>query len=235
MAAADDGLGFELTSDFYSKYIWRGQQVNDDPVSQTSISVSYKGLTASIWGNLDLTDYGGNSGEFTEWDSTLDYSGTIGDQGKIGYSLGFINYHFPSIVGDTTEFYWGFNFDVPLSPYITVYHDIGNIKGTYVNVGISHSIEKIARLTENIPIGLDFSLSAGWADSKYNNGYWGVDKSGINDLLMTVGFPIDLGNGWTVTPNLNYSTIISSSLRDSSNLNGVSDSFYSGVSIAKSF
>jgi len=46
--SADDGIDFEVTTDFFSKYIWRGQNLDDDPVFQTGISASYKGLTALI-------------------------------------------------------------------------------------------------------------------------------------------------------------------------------------------
>jgi len=234
-AFAEDKVELELTTDFFSKYVWRGQEINEDFVFQTGLSAGYKGFTAGIWGNLDLTDFGGNRGEFTEWDYSIDYSGTIGEDGKVGYSLGLINYHFPSVVGDTTEFYWGFSFDVPLSPYITVYHDIDVVEGTYVNAGISHSIEDAVKLTDNLSANLDLGLSLGWANSSYNNAYWGVDKSGLNDLLFSVALPVDLGGGWAVTPSFNYSTILSNDLRGSTNFNGNSDSFYAGVSISKSF
>ncbi|MCD4830966.1 MAG: hypothetical protein K8R02_04045 [Anaerohalosphaeraceae bacterium] len=235
MAKAGDGIEFEITSDFYSKYVWRGQQLNDDYVFQTGVSASYKGLTAAIWGNLDLTEFGNNRGEFTEFDYSLDYSGTIGEEGKVGYSVGLINYHFPSIIGDTTEFYWGFSFDVFLQPYVTVYHDIDVVDGIYVNAGISHSFAEAIKLTESLSADLDLGLSLGWADSKYNKAYWDVDEATFNDLLFTVALPIDLGSGWTVTPSFNYSFIVSDSIRNSANFNGDSDSFYTGISIAKSF
>ncbi|MFA6176924.1 MAG: MltA-interacting MipA family protein, partial [Phycisphaerae bacterium] len=39
---AGDDFAFNLTSDFYSKYVWRGQLLNDDPVFQPSIGIGYK-------------------------------------------------------------------------------------------------------------------------------------------------------------------------------------------------
>ena len=72
---AEDKIDFEVTADYFGKYIWRGQNLSDDPVFQPGISFSYKGLTAGLWGSLETTSINNNSGEFTEWDYSLDYSG----------------------------------------------------------------------------------------------------------------------------------------------------------------
>ncbi len=68
---ADKGIptvDFEITTDFFSKYIWRGQNLSDDSVFQTGINLSYSKLTATIWSNMDLTNINGNSGDFSELD-----------------------------------------------------------------------------------------------------------------------------------------------------------------------
>ena len=161
-AIAEDKIDFEITADYFGKYIWRGQNLSDDPVFQPGLSASYKGLTAGVWGNLETTSINNNSGKFTEWDYSLDYSGDFPGLKGIGYSVGLINYHFPSVVGDTTEFYWGLNFDLPLSPSVTVYHDIDEVKGTYASFGLSYSIDRIAELTPDIPMGMEISASLGF-------------------------------------------------------------------------
>ncbi|KJJ84543.1 secreted protein, partial [Candidatus Omnitrophus magneticus] len=38
---------------FLTKYIWRGQNVGNDPVMQPDATISKWGLSASIWGNYD--------------------------------------------------------------------------------------------------------------------------------------------------------------------------------------
>ncbi|MEE9567806.1 MAG: hypothetical protein V3W37_00350, partial [Candidatus Binatia bacterium] len=73
----ENGIEFEVTVDYVSKYIGRGQNYNDDPVLQPGISASYAGLTAAIWGSFDLTNYTGNSGDFYELDYSLDYSADL--------------------------------------------------------------------------------------------------------------------------------------------------------------
>ncbi len=77
---ADTGnpaINFGLSVDYFGKYILRGQNLDDDPVLQSNISVSYGKLTASLWGNFELTNINGNSGDFTELDPSLDYSDTF--------------------------------------------------------------------------------------------------------------------------------------------------------------
>ena len=91
---AEGDISYEVTTDFFSKYVWRGQNISDDWVFQPGFSATYNGLTAGIWGNLDLTSDNDERGEFIEFDYYLDYSGQIND--VIGYSLGSIYYYFRS-------------------------------------------------------------------------------------------------------------------------------------------
>ncbi|MFA6186987.1 MAG: hypothetical protein WC770_07240 [Phycisphaerae bacterium] len=235
---AGDDFSFNLTSDFYTKYIWRGQVIDNGAVFQPSIGVGYKGWTASIWGNLNLTDYGvnDNSGEFTEYDLALDYSGKFSEDSKIGYSIGTIHYHFPSFSAiDTTEIYWGLNFDVPLSPAIKVYHGLGNENGAYVNLSIGHTYEKFMTFSEKCYCNLVWGASLGWGNGTYNKDYWGVDESRLNDLAFTLALPICFPGGWTVKPSINYVTLVDGTIRSSDVYAKSSDYLFTGVSIGKSF
>ena len=226
--------GFEITADYLGKYVWRGQNLNDDPVFQPGVSMTMGGLTAGVWASQDTTTINGQNGEFTEWDYSLDYSGDVPIIEGVGYSLGVINYHFPSVVGDTTEVYWGLNFDMPLSPSFTLYHDIDVIDGTYAEFGLGHSIEKIAELGPETPVGMDIGASVGWGSASYNKGYWSTDESKLNDLALSVSFPFEIG-GWSVTPSLNYVTLLDSRLRDTDTFSEESEYFFVGISAAKGF
>jgi hypothetical protein len=232
---AAEGIDFELTADYFGKYIWRGQNLDDESVFQPGFSASYMGLTASIWGSLEMTNINGNSGDFSEVDYSFDYSGEIPGMKGVGYSVGMVYYDFPGTsVDSTTEFYWGFNFDVPLSPSITVYHDVDEAKGSYVSLAFEHSIEKIIELRPDLPVGMEIGTSLGWGSGSYNKYYWGVDQSKMQDLTFSVSFPLELG-GWTVAPSLNYVTLLSGSIRDTDAYGTDSDYFFAGVSLSKSF
>lgn len=235
-SAGGEKVSYSLSSDFYSQYVWRGHNLVDDWVWQPSVGIAKGPWSAGIWGNLDLTDENDQSGEFTEYDFYGSYSWAVTE--NLMLSMGYIFYRFPS-VGSTQELYWGLTVDAVLNPSLTVYYDFDDINGTYVSAGVSHSIEKIADLTESIPIGLTFSCSVGWGDSNYNKGYWTdaggdpISSSAWNDLGIKVAFPIAFGT-WTLTPSVHFVTVLDSEIRQ-----GLSSSdrnlFFTGVSLSTAF
>ena len=240
-AEAEDKIGFSIGSDFYSKYVWRGQVITNGAAFQPSVTATYGKFTANVWGNVDMTNYahgpyGDQSGEFTEYDLTLNYSNKLSEDSKIGYSVGTIHYHFPSFSNtDTTELYWGFNFDVPLKPAIKVYHGLGNENGTYVNFSIGHTLEKVVTWSEKCYCDLQLGASLGWGSGTYNKDYWGVDEARLNDLAFTLGLPICFPGNWTVKPCINYVMLVDGKIRDTDVYSKSSDYFFTGIGISKSF
>lgn len=228
-------VSFDVSADFYGKYIWRGQNLSDDPAFQPGISANYKGLTASVWGNMDLTNINGNSGDFSELDYSLGYSAAVPGVEGLGYSIGVIYYDFPGTdLPDTTEVYWGLSLDLPLSPSITVYHDVDEAEGSYISLGLAHSIEKIAELGSDLSVGMEIGAGLGWGSASYNKYYWGTEQSKMQDFSFSVSFPIEV-IGWTISPSLNYVTLLSDDIRDTDVYGTDSDFFFAGVSISKSF
>lgn len=235
MVCAEDVIVFELTADLFSKYIWRGQNLNDDPVFQPGLSIGYGGLTAIIWGSLELTNINGNDCDFTEVEYTLDYSGDFPFVSSAGYSVGLINYDFPNtMTKDTTELYWGLSFELPASPSITFYHDLDEAEGTYISLGVGHSVEKNVELWPSVPVGMEMGASIGWASGSYNKYYWTTDQSKLQDITISASFPLEL-LGWTMTPSLRYVTLVSNDIRDTDTYGTDSDFFLAGVSFSKRF
>ena len=231
---AEDEISVGTSADFLSKYVWRGQDLVDDWVLQPGASIGYKGITASFWGNLDLTDENGNQGEFSEIDLTLDYSGQVPGIDLVSYSLGVINYDFPaSGADDTWELYWGFGLDVPASPSVTVYHDVDEVDGTYVSFGVGHSFENLFEIDSGVGVGLDLGASIGWGSASYNKFYWGPNKSELNDLVLSAALPFEVA-GFTITPKANYITLMGEDIREP-NTYGQNDMWIVGVGISKEF
>jgi hypothetical protein len=226
---------FEVTADYFSKYIWRGQNYNDDPVLQPGVSATYRGLTAMIWGSLETTNINGNSGDFSEVDYLLYYSGVLPSLEGVNYSIGAGYYNFPGTkVKDTTEVYAGLSFDLPLRPSVTFYHDVDEADGTYVSLAVAYSVERIAGLGKDMPLGMGISASLGWGSGSYNKYYWGTDQSKLNDLTLSASFPMEIA-GCTLAPSLNYVTLLSDDIRDTDVYGTDSDFFFVGVSLSKSF
>ncbi len=232
---AETAVGIDVSADIFGKYIWRGQNLNNSTVFQPCIDLSYAGFTASIWGNLDMTNANGEGGEFTEWNFSLDYSAAVPGVEGLEFSVGVIQYHFPSVVGDTTEIYVGLAVDVPLNPSVTVYHDVNKAHSLYVAVGVEHSFENIFSLSPEMPVGMDIGASVGWGDADYNDYYWdGLNSSKLNDLTISVAFPVEVA-GWTVSPSLNYVKLLSDDIRTTDAYAKKSDHVFAGISLSKSF
>ena len=232
---AEDEVSIGATADLFSKYVWRGQNLVDDWVLQPGASVGYKNATASVWGNLDLTNENYNKGEFTEVDLALDYSGQVPGADILSYSIGVIYYDFPvSGAGDDTwEVYWGLGLDVLASPSVTVYHDVDEADGTYISFGVGHSFENIVELWPDVELDMDLSAGIGWGSSGYNKFYWGQEKSALNDMVLSAAFPFDVA-GFAITPSVNYVTLLSDEIR-SPNAYGKNDIWFAGVSFSKEF
>ncbi|MCC6872026.1 MAG: hypothetical protein IT351_06545, partial [Candidatus Fermentibacter sp.] len=51
-------LPFSVTADvtWNSKYVWRGLPCDEESVLQPSLFLSLTGLTAGVWGNVEMTD-----------------------------------------------------------------------------------------------------------------------------------------------------------------------------------
>ena len=230
-------LSADITLDGNSLYVWRGQLLTDDPVFQPGLNIGAYGFTGSIWANLEMTDVNDASGEFTEIDYALSYSGSVPNFEVLGYSAGIVQYVFPTLEGDsvsTTEIYFGAGLDVPLSPSFTYYRDVNNVDGGYFSIGIGHSLEK--ELGSDSTVGLDLSASFGYGDCDYNTAYSGIESGGWNDFTVGIGVPFSFKGGISLTPSLNISTMLDDDIGNAwESATGQRTNVWFGVSLAKSF
>lgn len=228
---ANRGISVGVSADYVSKYIWRGQKINNGSVFQPAILMSAYGFTGSIWGNLDLTNKNDNKGEFSEFDYTLDYTSVLPGVEGMKFSLGTIYYRFPhTSYNPTTEVYASLSLAMPLSPSIRVYRDIDEIDGSYLLLGLGHIFEKLVMWSDDCYCGLRLGASAGWGNSIYNNSYFGINHSEFNDLTLSAGLTVCM-KLWTIRPSINYSTILGDKIRSAT---VSSDNLWVGISISRS-
>ena len=218
--------GFNVSMDYVGKYIWRGQNLQDDGGFQATIEMTLDKLTLGMWANMDLSDFNGNNDEFTEFDYYVDYSDAITE--TVGYSVGIVNYYLPSN-DDATEIYAGINLDSFMSPSVTLYNT-ADAAGTYVQFAVGHSEENIG----GSDFGMEFGASLGYASNSYNKEYWTSEGADYNDLAVSLAFPLPVGE-WTLTPNVNYVTLVSSDTQNSDNFDTASDYLYFGLGLSTSF
>ncbi len=235
--AKDEGVEVGVTADFFSKYIWRGQNIVDNWVFQPGVNVGYKGLTASVWNSLNMKDQRVGdvlveAGNLTETDLSLDYSNQVPGVEKIGFSVGAIYYDYLNIhLHPTAEAYAGFNLDVPSAPSIRWYYDFDEADGSYVQFSVGHTIEKLREWREDCYCGLQVGASLGMGTTNYDRFYFGVDETALNDLTLTAGLPICIGKV-TVRPSLGYSTMLNKDIRAATEK---SDNLWGGVGLVYSF
>lgn len=237
LAERQEPVKIAVAADYFGKYIWRGQNIDDKSVLQPAMSASAYGFTGSIWGNMDLTNKSqtapDDAWEFSEIDYMLDYSGKIPDVNWLNFSVGTIYYRFPNTSFEpTTEIYGGMSLSgVPLSPSFKWYRDVDEIKGSYFQFGLGHTFEKLAVWSEKCYCGLQLGASVGWANPAYNSGYFGIDGGKFNDLTLSAGLCVQIGS-WMVRPNVNYSTMLSDPIRQATDK---SDNLWCGVGLSTSF
>lgn len=229
---AEDSVSVGTTADIFSKYVWRGQNLVNNWVLQPGASVGYKGFTGSVWSNMDLTGETVAEGTFNEVDFTLDYSNKIPDCNVLGYSVGVIHYDFVNTdFHATTEAYAGLTASVPLSPGVRWFYDFNQIRGHYIQFSLGHTIEKVQRWADDCYCDVQLGASLGLGSAGYNEGYFGVNQTALNDLTLTAGVPFVFGK-LIVKPSVAYSTMLSNDIRAGRTHN---DNFWGGVGFAYSF
>ncbi|MFO7970358.1 MAG: hypothetical protein R6U40_01255 [Desulfobacterales bacterium] len=222
-----------------SKYIWRGYELSRDSiVIQPSMTISYKGFSGNLWGNLDTDKYvdTGEDHDWTETDLTLSYGKGFG---MLSVEGGYIYYALDG--DDTQEMYLSLGLDTFLSPSLTVYRDIDNFPSWYFLLGISHAFE----ISEKISLEVSGSISYLLSDDE--DGYPEVDNGvltgdgfeNFHDGVISASLPIAVTNYMTIAPSLSYTFPLSSDASDEIeylSFKGDDDSFiYGGVSVSMAF
>ncbi len=221
----EKGISLGADAGFFSKYVSRGLNYTDAPVFQPDVWASYKGFTLSIWGSMDLTDKNRLSGDFSEFDYTLDYSNCIG---PLSYSGGAIYYNYLNTsASDTAEVYAGIGYDILLKPKLVVYYDFWQADGFYGVASIRHSFE-LPEFVKGIKSSVDLSAQVGLGSRNNNEFNFGGDKhTAFTDYLLTAAIPVSLTDVFSIKPTVSYSSVLDRTIRTKSRLND--NMIYGGV------
>ncbi len=229
-AAAGGEVSISTGVEVMSKYVWRGQLLTDDPVIQPSVTLGRGGLSFNTWASIDTTDINENGDErynIQEVDYTLSYAWSLTEM--VDMEAGAIWYAFPS-APDTQEVYGGLTFSSPfVTPSINVYYDVDEVDGFYAGVGVSRTVP----LTETLALNL--SASQGWGDSSYDEAYFGVEQSGLNDLSLGAGLSYKPNDMTTFSASVQYTELIDSEVENAVNAAGDSDNLVVGVGLEIAF
>lgn len=222
--AEEEAPSADASVAFLSKYVWRGYELSRDSiVIQPSLSASYKGFGANLWGNLDTKYYDTDTKNWNETDLTLSYDGSYE---KLGYGVGWIYYALEDGADDTQELYGTVSYDMLLSPSLTFYYDIDDFGGAwYANLSVGHSF----MVTDQY--SLDLGLSLGYMDD--NDGY-----AALHDGVLSASMSFPVSEYVSITPEIDWSFPLSSDAKDfykANSFEGDDNFVYGGVSASFSF
>ena len=224
-------ISVDLAGTYNGMYVWRGIRVVDGRVLQPSASVGYDGLSVGAWGNMDLSDINGQDNDFTEIDLTVDYSWSWE---SLALSVGSVYYTFPHgpANASTLELYGSVGLDAPLSPSVTLYQDVDEAGGSYATLSVGHTFEDLFRPVEGVPVSLQLGGSMAYGSSGFNEFYYGTNSAGPADAVLTASLPVQVSENLSLSPTLNYSTLLDGAIRDSLQK---PESFWAGVTLSYSF
>lgn len=211
-----------------SGYVFRGLQMNDGYGAETQGRIVYtradgSTLTGYAWGYLDGSGSVGdgaletnNSARYSRLDLGAQWSRSFEE---VDLSAGVASYNFPNapITSTSEAFVAGALTSVWLRPGAVVYYDIQNAKDLYVRLGVHPKLQLDRALTA------DFGLDAGYMGSGQAQFYYGVNSSGLSDVLLTGGLTYRQSQYFRAFGRVGYSAVIDSDLKNAVALNGFDD------------
>ncbi len=205
-------------------YIWRGVELNPEGVFQSEIWLEAFGLGGRVWGNLDLSDYHDERGEFNEFDFEAFYSLMIDD---LSATLSYVYYHYPlSDYEKTQEVTALLSWGAPLSVNLQASYDFDLVKGTYLKPSVSYEVEA-GFITITPEVGM------GWASANSNESNFGVDRDGLSDLTAGIEFCADIIAGAYVAVRGEYYALVDHRLREETG--SAKEGIWGGASLGYEF
>jgi hypothetical protein len=133
---------FNFSADFLSQYVWRGYALsNKSLVIQPSMTVSYTGFAANIWGNFDTDENNEfrphGQANWNETDFTVSYNFKI--YKILSATMGGIYYALDN-ADDSLEVFGGLTADLPLlTAKFTVYREVLHYPGWWFQFDVFRS------------------------------------------------------------------------------------------------
>ncbi|MEW6115398.1 MAG: TorF family putative porin [Nitrospirota bacterium] len=233
----------------FNRYIFRGYELsNKSIVIQPALSVSYKGFSATLWSTIDSDEHATQSfapdrpgqKSFNETDLTLSCTYVLG---KLSLTGGYI-YYGTKYADETEELFVTASYDMLLKPTLSVYRDINEYPGTYINLAIAHSLPVYKEITLDLGASAGYFVGDGsyWKTFESSTGdYTGKKYSAFHDGMVKAGLTIPVAKNISVQPTVQYWFPLSSKAKktvdgNSYNRNGkLDETFVYGLAATLSF
>jgi len=215
-----------------NQYVFRGYQYGKNSlIIQPTMTVTYNGISASLFENYDMNEHGTdnfvptNSGKrnMNEGDVTLSYTKAID---KLSLTGGYA-YYGTDYVTETGEVFVTAAYDTIAKPVLSLYRDVSQFQAWYLNLAVAHSIPVAGEAT--VDLGASAGYEYGDSEAFRINGKM---YRALHDGMVKAGMTIPFAKLYTVQPAVQYWFPLSSSAKDDVKLHSF---FVYGVTIAMNF
>jgi hypothetical protein len=188
-------------TDLVSRYVFRGVALSEGAALQSSVWLSAKDLTLTVWQNLPLARSDGR-GHVNEWDTSLAWEHPL-RAATLELTATHYAYRHQPDVPPTTEL--SARFTRPVGEY-EVYAlgttDVDAYQGAWIaEFGASRAWQLSPRL------GLEAAASLLWGNRRFHESNSGASASGIGVVVTSLGLPYDLGHGLVLRPHLEWNAL----------------------------
>jgi len=204
----------------FSRYEWRGLSFTNRPVAQPDLYLTLaRGATAytlGAWANVELAGYDGprdisvtaglDGASATAWTVWGETARTLG---RTTVAAGVNVYAYPTTNGiaaayNSTEPYARVTVAAPLNPRVTVFHDIGSIRGTYVEGAISQGVGVGGARV--LTLGAVAGWSAGQAERAGSGETAYFERDGLTSVDLSGALALPVG-AVTFTPSVHLTVL----------------------------
>jgi hypothetical protein len=198
-AASVQAADASVTLDFGNAYIWRGIVLNDDGVAQFGLDANPLDawgvpIGFNVWGNYDIGDYDGTieGSEISELDLAV-YAGL-----PYGFKVGYVEYQFPTTIGDTREFYVTWSKEMVVTPTVAFYYDFGTVNAAYTSLDLTYSFPIDGKLSLSVS-GLVAVAGKGFAElvGGTKGGFYNYNVSAAAGYQVSEVFGLQLTGGYS--------------------------------------
>jgi hypothetical protein len=202
-------LTYGAEMDFNSRNVWRGLLLDEGPVMQPTAWISAFGFTLTAYSNVAMTSASGGAG-LKATGLTLTYDRDW-EKFKIEAALdSYMGRQSSDIEAqNTVEGSLGLSYPAgPLRIFTTHAFDVLAYRGSYFGEA---GLEYERQVTKNTEFRI--SVRSGWASSKFNDVYIGVNKSAFNFVGVEGSLTHYLGPRLYFRPHIEFSSITDRRLR----------------------
>jgi len=204
-AVAREKVRLELESMLLSRFVWRGEMWTDDPVFWQTVTFRYKGFRAWNFFNVDLTGINDDRFQCNEYDYIFDYTVLFS---TFSIAPGVLHFSSPTdFFEPTTKITLDVKGFTILHPRLRVRIDPEKSRGSYYIFSVSQEITPFPSAGRVVLYG-----AAGASQPRYYRTYLDA-RLAITDILIGASVPFSLGKGFTVTPYVEYTSLIDRSVR----------------------